>query len=453
MTIIGYILLVFCIFSFRRVDLLYKLTIFSIPFTATSIVNFTIGTHSIGVQPIFMLGSFWMLSFLINAILRGQVQLLELPVKYMSLLLIFFVICVLSVLKHYIVYPQYNFIIGNENIELYTPLPKLLYLLFGIVFSFFLVFYNNNIDKVIITLRIVLFSGLFVLLWGAMQLTCHYLNIEYPSFIFNNSISTYALGYNGTFSLLGGDVKRISSVATEPSILGAFLVIPMCYLLSFLQNRRAVFLTRFSDWLLLISFMCFAILTTSSALTLSLLFAIAVSFVYRSGGKEANKSNFIVFLVIITAVVIGLLFALPSLKEHFYINILHKLNTFSGQQRLGSILTAFAIFIENPILGFGFSSITCHDTVVLLLSTVGILGFIVFFLLAILLIIDLWRANKMITKTGNYKASAIYGGTFLCLLATLFYNQISGFSYVYPMSWFVLGISMSLPLLNLKVAQ
>ena len=61
-------------------------------------------------------------------------------------------------------------------------------------------------------LKVFCISSIFAVIWGLLQFITYYLGIPYPAFLFNNN--SYAAQ---CFDQIENNVKRISSIALEPS--------------------------------------------------------------------------------------------------------------------------------------------------------------------------------------------------------------------------------------------
>ncbi len=93
----------------------------------------------------------------------------------------------------------------------------------GLVLTWLTVAFVHSRDRVLTVLRVEFASVVFISGWGALQLACALLQLPYPSFIFNNSASHFALLYGAEAS---GGYVRVGSVAVEPSILVQSIAVP-----------------------------------------------------------------------------------------------------------------------------------------------------------------------------------------------------------------------------------
>lgn len=440
-TYLGYLLLGAGIIFFLRTDVLYLLTIFFIPFTASSVLNISFG-HAVGIQPVFLIGSIWILNYSMKALVTNKnLSNIKYFLPYLIFAVCFLAVSILSILRHIVIFPYYSSILNSHQIS-YSPFTQLLYLLYGLIFTLFVALYNDNLQKINLTLKTILCSSAFIALWAILQYVCSHANIFYPDFIFNNSISPNAQGYKQI--LKSGHLKRITSVASEPSILGYFLIIPFCLLLIKKAYGSFVFGKNIDTTIFVLVFLTM-VLSTSSATMLILAFILSLSFFYLLYLGRISGKMVLVLLCIVAMALAGYLFV-PIINSYLGHYIFHKLSTGSGIERLDSVLKAGKVFLRNPLLGFGWGSVTSYDFAGLLLANTGILGFLcfVFFLGGLLFKLNWFnlqnRARKFLL---NIEENSVLSFSFVTLFVIIVYSQISGFSYCFPIFWFLLGICLA----------
>ena len=372
-TYLFYTLIVIDILCFFRTDFLYKQTIFFVPFSATSFLNYSMNAHIVGFQPVFLSAFFWIASYSIKSVCRCDRKRMVVSKNILLFVIFaaaFLLACFFSVFSNYFFHPFDKYILDTQ--VYYSPFTQIIYVLFGLMLTFFIAIYNDNIDMILSSIKVIIISGGFVAFWGVFQFVLYHLNIGYPDFIFNNSGSVYAQGYTQMLTEIG--LKRISSVAVEPSILGQFLIIPAGLLLG-AKKFSLNFFSRPVDSFLLILTTAILILSTSSSAVISFVLLLAMCYFY----KKKIKIHFVCLEAFVICILVVFVYAfIPVVRNYLDLFILHKLATFSGYDRFNTIKDAYKVFLENPLFGHGWGSARCHDLIFLLLATAGLFGFIPF---------------------------------------------------------------------------
>jgi O-antigen ligase len=162
--------------------------------------------------------------------------------------------------------------------------------------------------------------------------------------------------------------------------------------------------------------------------------------------KVLRPKRVITFLVL--GGVLGIVVVLFSPARDIIASlVLGKGESYSGIARAYTIALAAQYFLQYPILGLGWGSVTSHDLIFKLLSNTGIIGFWAFSVFLISLFRRLWRGA---TTVGNGNPEWRWWS--ICLLTAylvlVFTNVATGFGFVYEHLWFLLGLAMSVPLLN-----
>jgi len=420
---------------------LYDCFIFFIPFSATAIINIGSGDSGTAISPYLFLGPLWLISFCIYKIktLSGFKGMNKAEISTILLLLGFAFIAFISLIMPVIINGSE---MANVSGKLDTSDPivfsttnitQYIYLLFGIVMALALYLHNKDEDNYKHTIKIYAISILFVVFWGGIELFCYYKDITYPDFIFNNSISKYAGGFNG---FLGeGGTKRISSVAVEPSILvqSVFIIVP--FLLFGLIKKQYIF-NKYMDGFYLLLLYIFIIRTTSTVGVICLcVISILSLFFYLKSLSLKKRLVFISLSVFIVPVVILAIYYL--FQDIIDQTLFGKSDTYSSLERLSAVYEAWGTFLTHPVLGTGWGSVTSFDLFVKLLSNTGILGALFFsaFLLKVLI-------NQAKAKNAFYNDSFIKSAICISFCTLIFSNMINGFSFVFGFFWLITGLIM-----------
>lgn len=292
----------------------------------------------------------------------------------------------------------------NSLIELYRYISALF---------LFLIIASLNPGKRTQVLRVLVFSGIVIGLFGIYQRLFSFKDIL--GYLANqNSPPSFALDYISR--------KRIFYPFVTPNILGGYLamILPLCLIF---KDR---------SWLI-IPLSCVLLLAQSMGALLSLFFAVMIYFVLRGRWKKRE----ILFLAgLIVIIVCIFLTRLATQKEHArpLISTLMRLNYW--KETLGVIK-------GYPLTGVGLgnfyisSSLFAHNSFLQIWAEMGILGIASFFLLIGKV---LAKAFRTIKKSGYKKEVGlllIANLTFLC-------NNLVDFSFFLPeimlVWWVILGL-------------
>lgn len=452
-TIVGiFLILLSIIFFMFSSKLLYTLFIFFIPFSATSVVNFG---SSFGIQPYYYLCLIVLFRIIIDKLINYKTQCTNNGFenhklkKFLALLFLFVLIVFLSLLMPIII--DGKLLAFDPKSSQYMPieftfsgLRFVLYLLIGVISTILIIVNSKSVKLINYVIKVYVVSSVFVALWGLFQLVTFKLNIPYPNFIFNNSVSFAADGYMQNISDI--NATRISSVAVEASIFSQY-VLTSASILLYMISRGFKLFSALKDKLFAIILIISLSLSTSTTAYIGLVFMFLLIFIINS----LENTNFTKLYVYLCIVILSI-FVIYYLYNNFYnvkiimdTFILGKSNTYSGQDRLSSIKNAWNYFSMYPILGVGWRFITSNDLIVNLLANIGILGCLSFFLLIgyilnnLIKILNYLKHNKVNNEIKKY-----IGGVICSFITLIFINCITGFSYNLGHFWFIIGISMAI---------
>jgi hypothetical protein len=432
-------------------DRLYALLVFFLPFSATAVVNIGSGDSASGVQAPIFLGALWMAREF-PRFLAAKDSPVRLNLRVSTKQLLWFVLVALLSL----IMPIWiNGSVYIDNTELSNGISteplvftmrnvtQIIYLAFGVLLAILVSFKNSGVGELIRSIRIFLISAIFVSIWGFLQFFCSLADLTYPAYIFNTSATGSASGYTETLEDIG--IARVSSVAVEPSIFAACMLVALVFALFAVVRKEPVISKRWDRFALGI-ILGALIISTSTIAYLGLAVGFVICLSSLSYLKILRRDHVIVLLLL--AGLFGLAIALfPPAQNILSSMILGKGESYSGIGRAYSVALAAQYFFQYPILGLGWGSVTSHDLVFKLLSNTGLLGFWTFSVFLVSLLRKLWRGSK------------IGGGADLewrwwsnCLLAAclimVFTNITTGFDFVFQHLWFLLGLAMSVPLLD-----
>ncbi len=451
LTPIGWVLipLGFGLFLFTP-QYLYPLTVFFLPFSATAIINVESSGSFSGVQATMFFGALWMA--------RGLPSLWRFPksswkqkLRVPNVQLGFFVLIVLGSL----IMPVW--INGSVSIESplltdpgSTPLhlafrhfTQTVYLLYGVLLTILIGFRNCDIRECVRSVRIFLISAIFVSCWGLFQLSCSWLGIDYPAYIFNTNKSDYAMGYLQELRDIGW--KRISSVATEPSIFAACMLIALVFGLFAVTSKHPL-ISRTWDRLAVCIITLALLLSTSTTAYLGVIMVFLTYVLSLTYFRIFGHKQVVAFSLLIGA--LGASYVLSmSAQDMFTSIIFEKAGTISGIEAMNGYRLAFQYFLQFPVLGVGWGTVTSRDLVLKLLANTGIVGLLAFSLFLRTTIIRLLR----IVRADNRRNPSLRWCSVSLLAASLvllFVMTTSGFEYVYSQIWFVFGLAIAVPAMS-----
>jgi O-antigen ligase len=433
-------------------DRLYACTVFFLPFSATAIVNIGSGDSASGVQATIFFGVLWMareLPIFLSARDSPIGQNLRQPANHLRW---FVLIAMLSLImplwingRVYIDDPEFSNGLSNSEPLLlgFRNITQIAYLVYGVLLAILVAFRNSELRELIRSIRIFLISAIVVSIWGVMQFACSLLNLTYPAYIFNTSATGSALGYLESLEDIG--ITRVSSVATEPSIFAGCMLVALVFALFAVSRKQPVISRGWDRFAVAVIFGALLVSTSTIAYVgLALVFVLYLfSLLYL---RTMRRKHVIALLMLAGLVALTVVLFSPA-QDIVSSLILGKGGSYSGIGRAYSIALAAQYFLQYPILGLGWGSVTSHDLVFKLLSNTGLLGFSAFFFFLVSLLRRLWRSSRSISIVNpewRWWSTCLLGS---CLIM-VFTNLTTGFDFVYEHLWFLLGLAMSVPILN-----
>lgn len=307
---------------------------------------------------------------------------------------------------------------------------QVIYFVFGALLTIYFVTVNNTNDAIVRTIKIYIAASLFLCWWGLLEYILFYLGIQYPAFLFNQN----SLNQNGTIML--GSFPRVTSASLEPSILSQQLLTALPLLFwPFWEGKS--YLNRSKMPLSLLLLVIVLILSTSiTAIVGIALFVLMITWQYLK--KRVPSKNGII--------VIGITIVLIIVTAPFVIsNLITKLASYSGAERIKALIFGFDYFLKYPVLGIGWGVFPSWDLVVCILTGMGIVGLLVFFFLYR----AIWVNKKFLQYNGEFNtlAKSIWHSWILLLMI----SETSGFIFHSQYFWLILGLVISGMGINFKV--
>jgi hypothetical protein len=432
--------------------MLFAATLFFAPFSATAVVNIGAGENASGVTVYVYFAILLVLRALCDSLFRLRLSIpraISRPVMYLFL---FLTVCAVSILM-----PLWI----NGKLEIMSPIlidmtttplyfssknvTGLVYLFLGIFTATMVARRTLAPDEFVAAVKICTWSGFFVAAWALLQLFCYFLHIPYPSILFNNSATPTAQGFTGTLN--EGSLRRLSSVAVEPSIMAASLLTILPFCLVALTGSGHVLSRRADKWILGIMIAAL-VLSTSSTAFIGLFLIVMIYARYHIKFRRLS----ILWLVlpwILGGLCIGAYLFIPSVNALINVTLLDKAGGYSALERTKTIVYAFSYFLQYPLLGVGWSSVTSHDTIVRLLANCGLIGLMAFSAFIGSIVMRLLRRISYIENEAEAFASPALL-LYIALVVTIVVAVIDGLPYVFGYFWVTLGLAISAPSLKLE---
>jgi hypothetical protein len=421
---------------------LYQLTIFFLPFSATAIANIGSSDSASGVQASMFFGALWMLKEMPALVSLRSVEKDRLRTPVRQLVLFVYIVAISLIMPmwingHLVIESPEFATSGSEPLQFTSRhLTQTFYLVYGVVFAVMVAIKNYDSRQLVRSLRTFLISAIFVSCWGFFQLSCWILNVDYPAYIFNTSASDSAMGFSQEIREMG--LKRISSVATEPSMFAQVMLVAMAIALFALISARPLISKTWDRIALAVIFGALLISTSTMAYAgLAVVFGLYLcALAYLQVLRPRYAVAFFAFWGLS---LYGYFLYVPA-QQVFESMVMGKGESYSALARVNSILLARDYFLRYPLLGVGWGSVTSHDLVFKLLSNTGVIGLFVFLLFIMTALRRLYRA----ARNPGMRLTRVWP---LCMLAAMvmviFTNLVGGFAFTYGHLWFVFGLAMA----------
>jgi hypothetical protein len=426
------------------------ITLFMVPFSASTVLVYDGATTPHWLPVVNWFGILWLVSKIPAFMRDGSVHLPPKRGASVTLLIAFTLVAGCSLIMPLLV-------AGNVRIEsasltddsvfpLELRLNHLLVLwdlVFGVCFALLVARWSCNRDTLELALRIFVWSGVAVSVWGLLEYASFYGGPPYPSWLFNNNPEDAA----GVARVLRGEaaieIRRITSVAVEPSILAQVLVATVPIIVFSMWTDRPL-LTRTLDRAALAVLLTTLVLSTSVTALAGLLFLtgaipLGLFILGRTGLRP------MLWLGALAGGVVVAYWQVDVVRTFVTSFVLTKPTSDSGLERLVTVLNAWHHFLRYPILGLGWGSVPSTDLIVKLLANTGVLGLTVFVLMAAAVFRSLLRAVRTARDTADewlaFRATAVG----VSLATVLFVSAIARFTYEYAHFWLVLGLALAVP--------
>lgn len=313
-----------------------------------------------------------------------------------------------------------------------TAITQFFHLVFGGT-AFFVIAYfsysHHNMEKL---LSILFLGAMFVSIWGLLQFALHFTSISYPDYLFNNTSSKNSLAFDAVSEGLG--FFRISSVATEPSMLTKYLIPILGAMVSIMVDSwRSI--DRKIHWKIFMAFAAVLISTSSGGYIgiFAILFFVIlrVRLLFR---RRMVSIGFFGIMLLLTA----LAMRFPDVLDEI---IFAKMYTYSFMERMGSIVAGWNIFRQHPFVGIGWGNFEGWDMVIKVMASTGGLGMLVFGYFNYSVVRSASEAMKLRPQGRD---SIILRALIVASLLELFQMAIVGFFPAYGDYWVLFGLTVGM---------
>lgn len=426
--------------------MLLLMAVFFAGFTASSVFDLPSGQPISAVHLMALL--FVINHFFRSAIWQGMVVSMNAD-KSFILLFLFMIVVAVTMLMPAIIDGRLS-ISSNQLADLYEeplrlsartigrPLP----LFFGVVFVFFMLSALDSIAKIELAVKALVVSGAFVAVWGLFQFACFYVfGIDYPNYIFNNAKLETAQGFAQNLGIAGAEIKRLSSVTHEPSVLSKYLLTVVPILLSTIFFKTTLF-SRTKDRVAL--WLCIAVILLSTSSTGY--FGLLVSFLvtgliigrYRLIAGQLIRWGMLIFSLLMAAII-----GFESARDTISFMLFSKSESYSAIERWLSVVNSWEYFSEYPLLGVGWGVVTVNDLVVNILVNSGVIGLGVFLCLVVYVVhralrsLDNYHRLKL-EKLGLLRSINV--GLLVAFILLIINGLITGIEFYLGYFYVVLGL-------------
>jgi O-antigen ligase len=424
---------------------LQPITVFSIPFTATSLLNSSSG---VPLSPLQFFGTLFVIRQLFSSRF-GRILRVKREDRSQLLLLLFMSVAVLSMIMPLII--NGKILVSSSQLhDLYeeplrltvhnikNPLP----VIFGVILSMCLIFANNTPEKIRSTIKVYVMAGVFVGLWGYFQFLCDsVLNIQYPYYLFNNALIETMQGYGWQIEIGGDLYSRISSVTHEASIFSKYLLTVLPLVLVAVWLRRPLF-SIFRDRCVLVMLVGILVLTTSTTAYFGMICSVFLTaFLLRH--LRAIGWRWAIYVGLISAVCFVAYRVSPVFQDFVDALLLMKYESGSALERTLSVINSWEYFRQYPILGVGWAMVTSHNLITFLLVSSGIVGLIMFMILCVYVFYRSLQTLRRINVNRVLKDRGmlvLVSGLVVSLITLVLMGILTGLEFYLGYFYFVLSM-------------
>lgn len=253
-------------------------------------------------------------------------------------------------------------------------------------------------------------------------------------FIFSGLIISIYILITADFSVL----MRFGSEIGNVNEIGLIIAVSSIFCLHFLIKTK-----KYLYMVIILINLTVILLTGSRKALLITVIAIITVLLSQENEKKGTKIKALLTCIIIIIAVFYTIMKVPMFYEIIgsrivnLVNLLSNTGTSEGSlnERYSMITWGWEWFTERPILGYGIDNYRVllgsssgagytysHNNIIELLVGTGIIGMILFYLSNFIVVIDLWKASKILSKTMCYSFIAIIVGSIIMSVGLVYYD-------------------------------
>lgn len=460
----------------NRLDFIFNLFAFSLPFTAFGIIN----TADFGIDLSLLLAVLLAGKYIVDILVSRKRVIAD---RIDRLILFFLFIAFISVI----------FAALGNLADMYRMFKQMVLLtIYCILFLHLKRHFNSNPGSLLSCIKCYIFSAYFAVLFGVYQFLSGMFGLPYPHSLLNSAYNA-SMGEGKrllVYDVSMGGFDRVESVFIEPGAFALFLLgcIPLFYCIA-TSETRFPFNSRLSNRILFPLSIFVMLLTFSLSGYAGLCIAIVVFFLSQAKDRKVFKRLNIktgktIFLVLIVLVIVGILLSNNEFVARIYRTPIKKAENFiksaninernkegmSGIAVLQTIATTGEIVRRKPFWGVGYGNFQSYfekyaphwaimsvnyvagtSVFCRILSETGIIGAVIFSWFFIVLLRKSHFTIKNINDAGLY---LILKGVWLSLVCySINFLFIRCCNITEPQFWFLLGLVGAVSSLQLEKGE
>ncbi|MFH1369565.1 MAG: O-antigen ligase family protein [Elusimicrobiota bacterium] len=322
---------------------------------------------------------------------------------------------------------------------------KQLAMLFFIIIHFsllLLVFKRQNLEQLRRYFWFFIYLSFFVSLYSIYQFAALTYDLPFGDILRNTKSYSVALK-NETSGWMGSGMMRARAFMPESSFWGAYLLVPISFLLPFVFSSKSVKIFSMFTVFIIAMFLSFSRSGWAGLIIIFMIFTY-IEIIYDNKLYKALNAVmvFSILFIFLTN------FILPNMIEY-----LSSFSDHSAMVRFDIQRNSFLTFLKHPFMGIGWGNtgfflmdFTTYNFYLQLLLETGLIGFVVFcaFLLKIWKVLTV-NESLMSKSDGRTELGKILLGlklAFISILFTWFNTTAYNLSYI----WFVAALCCVFPL-------
>lgn len=452
-TLVGLIEVAAIVYFLGNLNKFFNFFVVTTAFSAASLV--VLPNSTFGIIPAYLTGAILIILVFYNALIKRTGSIIY---TLDALIPFIFFICLSSISLFYpivlevmgISVPVFNVAFNDQSIIEIGRLTQISYFWFLCLVAISISIYVNSKDKLYSLVRVFIYASTFTVFWGlGVQGGSFLFGFDYPDYIFNNHPG-YAQGFDQE---IFGYVKRMCSVAQEPSVYAYYLMYTIS-ILSYLTLKKIKIVHHKFQTPILILHILMLLLTTSSTGFVAFCFMILLLLLFNLNTLNTlviDKMFFYIFFILLILLVVFYVFMSYFLQKFLGVNILELLELLtlnklesgsSGDVRLGLFYSGLDVLYSSNFIGAGFGVNRTVDINTTLLSNIGIIGFISFIFAMFYPVV--LTINKLNLSSDNFEKTVVRSVLFAHVIS-YFVMSIAIPDFVNVYYWLIWGVVMALP--------